>query len=207
MGPDHVVDPTAIVGNAVESTAKVARVNHDASPEPLFFIPGSPPLLSAVSDIRVSTARQVDRGGARDGFPIPAQRDANRDPQRAREAGGGRTHAGEARPAEPARQAAAGALRGRGAARPAQGRAGPHLDRAHADLNRLDAAQANYAEAQAELADCLDLASDCYTVYQQAPDAVRRLFNQAFFERIYITDEDEMDSAPAGTFAIESPRV
>lgn len=68
--------------------------------------------------------------------------------------------------------------------------------------NRLDAAQANYAEAQAELADCLDLASDCYTVYQQAPDSVRRLFNQAFFERIYITDEDEIDSAPAGTFAM-----
>lgn len=68
--------------------------------------------------------------------------------------------------------------------------------------NRLDAAQANYAEAQAELADCLDLASDCYTVYQQAPVSVRRLFNQAFFERIYITDEDEIDSAPAGTFAM-----
>lgn len=32
---------------------------------------------SAVSYIRVSTARQADRGGARDGFSIPAQRDAN----------------------------------------------------------------------------------------------------------------------------------
>ncbi|TDE88136.1 recombinase family protein [Occultella glacieicola] len=35
------------------------------------------PLRSAVSYIRVSTARQADRGGARDGFSIPAQRDAN----------------------------------------------------------------------------------------------------------------------------------
>lgn len=32
---------------------------------------------SAVSYIRVSTVRQADRGGARDGFSIPAQRDAN----------------------------------------------------------------------------------------------------------------------------------
>lgn len=68
--------------------------------------------------------------------------------------------------------------------------------------SRLDAAAANYAEAQAELADCLDLASDCYTVYQQAPDSVRRLFNQAFFEQIYITDEDELQTEPTDAFAM-----
>ncbi len=34
--------------------------------------------LTAVSYIRVSTARQADRGGVRDGFSIPAQREANR---------------------------------------------------------------------------------------------------------------------------------
>ncbi|WP_119696514.1 hypothetical protein [Microbacterium halotolerans] len=32
---------------------------------------------SAISYIRISTARQADRGGARDGFSIPAQRNAN----------------------------------------------------------------------------------------------------------------------------------
>lgn len=68
--------------------------------------------------------------------------------------------------------------------------------------SRLDAATANYAEAQAELADCIDLAGDCYTVYQQAPDSVRRLFNQAFFERIYITDQDEVETEPTGAFAM-----
>ncbi len=67
---------------------------------------------------------------------------------------------------------------------------------------RLDAASANYAEAQAELADCLDLTSDCYAVYQQAPDSVRRLFNQAFFEKIYITDQDEIRAVPTGAFAL-----
>lgn len=34
--------------------------------------------LSAVSYVRVSTTRQVDKGGERDGFSIPAQREANR---------------------------------------------------------------------------------------------------------------------------------
>jgi DNA invertase Pin-like site-specific DNA recombinase len=34
--------------------------------------------LSAVSYVRVSTTRQADKGGERDGFSIPAQREANR---------------------------------------------------------------------------------------------------------------------------------
>lgn len=34
--------------------------------------------MSVVSYIRVSTARQAERGGERDGFSIPAQREANR---------------------------------------------------------------------------------------------------------------------------------
>ncbi|GAB3296544.1 recombinase family protein [Pseudoclavibacter terrae] len=34
--------------------------------------------LSAVSYVRVSTTRQVDKGGERDGFSIPAQREANK---------------------------------------------------------------------------------------------------------------------------------
>jgi DNA invertase Pin-like site-specific DNA recombinase len=72
---------------------------------------------------------------------------------------------------------------------------------------RLDAASASYAEAQEELADCLDLASDCYSVYQQAPDAVRRLFNQAFFERIYITDDGDVRPEIAQPFASLTERA
>ena len=72
---------------------------------------------------------------------------------------------------------------------------------------RLDAASASYAEAQEELADCLDLASDCYSVYQQAPDAVRRLFNQAFFERIYITDDGDVQPEVAQPFAALAERA
>lgn len=54
------------------------EVNHDSpyhapSRNLDFFTP-----YSAVSYIRVSTARQADRGGVQDGFSIPAQRDANR---------------------------------------------------------------------------------------------------------------------------------
>ena len=67
---------------------------------------------------------------------------------------------------------------------------------------RLDDATANYAAAQAELSDCLDLLTDYHTVYQQAPDAVRRLFNQALFARIYITNTDDVRTEKAGPFAI-----
>src|SRR5690606_26991152 len=67
---------------------------------------------------------------------------------------------------------------------------------------RPDDATANYAAAQAELGDCLDLLTDCHMVYQQAPDAVRRLFNQALFARIYITNTDDVRTEKAGPFAI-----
>lgn len=67
---------------------------------------------------------------------------------------------------------------------------------------RLDQATADYAEAQAELADCLDLLGDCHTVYQQAPDPVRRLFNQALFDKIYITSTDTVRTEKTGPFAI-----
>lgn len=57
----------------------LAEVNHalqtapHRSPDSVSFSP-----LTAVSYVRVSTTRQVDKGGERDGFSIPAQREANR---------------------------------------------------------------------------------------------------------------------------------
>lgn len=52
-------------------------MNHDISTQfPTDDLDSFAP-RSAISYIRVSTARQADRGGARDGFSIPAQRDAN----------------------------------------------------------------------------------------------------------------------------------
>ena len=51
-------------------------------------------------------------------------------------------------------------------------------------------ADANYEQARATLADTLDLTRDCHAAYLTATDDIRRLFNQAFFTKIYI-DEDE----------------
>ncbi len=53
-------------------------MNHDFSTQcPSSDLDSFPP-CSAVSYLRFSTDRQVDRGGAPEGFSIPAQRDANR---------------------------------------------------------------------------------------------------------------------------------
>jgi site-specific DNA recombinase len=54
----------------------------------------------------------------------------------------------------------------------------------------LDGTHANYEQVRTTLADCLDLTRDCSTAYLQADENTRRLFNQAFFSKIYI-DEDE----------------
>lgn len=41
------------------------------------------------------------------------------------------------------------------------------------------------------LADTLDLTRDCYAAYLEADGNTRRLFNQAFFTKIYIDEDDE----------------
>ncbi len=67
-------------------------------------------------------------------------------------------------------------------------------DRIAAQLASIDqqltGADENYEQARQTLADCLDLTRDCYSAYLQATNPTRRLFNQAFFTKIYI-DEDE----------------
>jgi len=55
----------------------------------------------------------------------------------------------------------------------------------------LSAGDANYEQARATLADTLDLTRDCHAAYLEANDQTRRLFNQAFFAKIYIDEDDE----------------
>jgi site-specific DNA recombinase len=55
----------------------------------------------------------------------------------------------------------------------------------------LSEAEANYEQARATLADTLDLTPDCHAAYLAASDDTRRLFNQAFFAKIYIDEDDE----------------
>ncbi|WP_298209095.1 recombinase family protein [Ferrimicrobium sp.] len=57
--------------------------------------------------------------------------------------------------------------------------------------DQLSGLDANFERARSVLADTLDLSRDCFTAYLQADDSTRRLFNQAFFARIYVDEDDE----------------
>ena len=69
-----------------------------------------------------------------------------------------------------------------------QDRIAVQLTRIEAQLASLDA---NFEQARSVLADTLDLTRDCHTAYLEANDNTRRLFNQAFFAKIYIDEDDE----------------
>ncbi|MHB1522223.1 MAG: recombinase family protein [Ferrimicrobium sp.] len=57
--------------------------------------------------------------------------------------------------------------------------------------DQLASLDANFEQARAVLADTLDLTRDCHTAYLEADNSTRRLFNQAFFAKIYIDEDDE----------------
>ena len=67
-------------------------------------------------------------------------------------------------------------------------------DRIAAELarveDRLSRATTASHEVDESLSAALDLLSDCAQAYGRATDTVRRLYNQAFFEKILITDGD-----------------
>ena len=54
---------------------------------------------------------------------------------------------------------------------------------------RMAAANVKIEAVQLNLAKALVLARDCFDAFQSAPDSVRRLFNQVFFERIEVSVE------------------
>ncbi len=69
-----------------------------------------------------------------------------------------------------------------------QDRIAVQLTHIEAQLASLDA---NFEQARSVLADTLDLTRDCHGAYMEANDGTRRLFNQAFFAKIYIDEDDE----------------
>jgi hypothetical protein len=68
-------------------------------------------------------------------------------------------------------------------------------DRIAGQLTRIDdqlaGLDANFEQSRSVFADTLDLTRDCHTAYLEAGDSTRRLFNQAFFAKIYIDEDDE----------------
>ena len=59
---------------------------------------------------------------------------------------------------------------------------------------RLAALQTEFAVLETNLSDALSLVGNCYEAYVRAPDRLRRLFNQAFFERILVDRDDHVEA-------------
>lgn len=55
---------------------------------------------------------------------------------------------------------------------------------------RLEATQTHFDTIETNLKTALDFASNCHRAYLRASDSVRRLFNQALFEQIFIEEDN-----------------
>ncbi len=67
---------------------------------------------------------------------------------------------------------------------------------------QIDAGDIEYDQAKAHPGDCLKLAGDCHTLYMSIDDSLRRIANQAFFDKLYVQDDDHIDAQPGKTFSI-----
>ena len=55
---------------------------------------------------------------------------------------------------------------------------------------RLERLSVLFEDLEKNLEAAIDLASNCYEAYRRAPDSLRRIYNQAFFKRILIWEEE-----------------
>ena len=67
---------------------------------------------------------------------------------------------------------------------------------------QIEAGALEYEQAQAHLEDCLALAGDCHAIYMSIDDSLRRTANQAFFDKLYITEADAVDGQAGEPFDI-----
>ncbi|CCH78448.1 conserved hypothetical protein [Nostocoides japonicum T1-X7] len=63
--------------------------------------------------------------------------------------------------------------------------------------SRIDASQIEYDQAKAHLEDCLALAGNAHAIYMSLDDSLRRICNQAFFDRINIYEVEDTDIVDA----------
>ena len=59
-----------------------------------------------------------------------------------------------------------------------------------------------YDNARAHMQDVLDLCGDAHALYMSIDDPLRRICNQAFFQKIWITDDDTIQAEPNPGFAV-----
>ncbi|MPV49805.1 hypothetical protein GCG21_07255 [Pseudactinotalea sp. HY160] len=63
--------------------------------------------------------------------------------------------------------------------------------------SRIDAGQVEYDQAKTHLEDCLALAGNAHAIYMSLDDSLRRICNQAFFDRINVYELDGSDIVEA----------
>ena len=59
-----------------------------------------------------------------------------------------------------------------------------------------------YDQAKAHLHGCLGLAGDCHAIYVSIDDSLRRLANQAFFDKLIVMPDDTVNGQPGEPFNI-----
>ncbi len=73
---------------------------------------------------------------------------------------------------------------------------------------QIEAGDVEYEQAQAHIDDCLALAGDCHAIYMSIDDSLRRIANQAFFDKLIVLPEDGIVGEPGEPFnAFFNPEV
>lgn len=65
---------------------------------------------------------------------------------------------------------------------------------------QIEAGDMEYELASAHLDDCLALARDCHKLYMSIDDSLRRIANQAFFDKLYLSEEGTVIGEPGEPF-------
>jgi transposase-like protein len=67
---------------------------------------------------------------------------------------------------------------------------------------QIEAGDMEYDRAKAHLDDCLTLAGNCHTLYMSLDASLRRTTNQAFFDRLYVQDDNRIEGQVGEPFNI-----
>lgn len=67
---------------------------------------------------------------------------------------------------------------------------------------QISAGEIEYEQAKAHLDDCLALAGDMHAIYMSIADSLRRIANQAFFDKLIVLDDDTIDGDPGVPFNV-----
>lgn len=67
---------------------------------------------------------------------------------------------------------------------------------------QINAGDIEYEQARAQLDDCLALAGDMHAIYMSIDDSLRRIANQAFFDKLFVTGDDTIHGEPGVPFNV-----